>query len=326
MSSESTAKPGSGLFDRRSALVLAGGLTAAGCSGTLMTPVRQAARAGTELYVTGSPVPDLAVPSDTRPTGTLTIDGAQLAYWDTGGTGPAIVLLHPATGSSLIWGYQQQALADAGYRVIGYSRRGFNGSPNADPEESGTGAGDLLQLVDQLGVERMHLVGSAAGAFIAASFAIAHPHRVNTLTIACSIVSISDPRVRALVPWLFEPWWNELPHDQRELSASYRSVNKAGSEHWNALHEISHEGVEAVSQPAGDEDATLETMARIPVPTLLLYGGADLLSPPPVGRILASAIPDSELAVLSECGHSAYWERPAEFNATLLDFMTRRGS
>src|SRR5690606_3400486 len=146
-------------FDRRGALTLAGGLTAAGCTGALMTPSRLAARDGSELYVTGSPVPDLAVPPVTSPTGTVSIDGAKLAYWDTGGNGPAIVLLHPATGSSLIWGYQQQALADAGYRVIGYSRRGFNGSPNADPKQTGTGAGDLLQLVDQLGVERMHLVG-----------------------------------------------------------------------------------------------------------------------------------------------------------------------
>src|SRR5262245_48728746 len=54
--------------------------------------------------------------------------GTRLAYWDTGGDGQPIVLLHPATGSALIWGYQQPVFARAGYRVIAYSRRGHHNS------------------------------------------------------------------------------------------------------------------------------------------------------------------------------------------------------
>ena len=52
----------------------------------------------------------------------------RLFYWDTGGDGQPIVLMHPASGSALIWGYQQPVFAKAGYRVIAYSRRGHNGS------------------------------------------------------------------------------------------------------------------------------------------------------------------------------------------------------
>jgi pimeloyl-ACP methyl ester carboxylesterase len=64
------------------------------------------------------------------------------------GTGPAVVLLHPATGSSLVWGYQQATFAAAGYRVVGYSRRGFNGSSPVDPANPGSGA-DALRAVFQ---------------------------------------------------------------------------------------------------------------------------------------------------------------------------------
>src|SRR5215471_1965202 len=67
----------------------------------------------------------------------------RLFYWDTGGDGPPIVLLHPFTGSALIWGYQQPAFATAGYRVIGYSRRGYYNSAPLERDKPGTGADDL---------------------------------------------------------------------------------------------------------------------------------------------------------------------------------------
>ena len=60
--------------------------------------------------------------------GVAELSGTRLYYWDTGGSGPALVLLHPATGSALMWVHQQPAFAQAGYRVIGYSRRGYFGS------------------------------------------------------------------------------------------------------------------------------------------------------------------------------------------------------
>src|SRR5215467_9865243 len=77
---------------------------------------------------TTAPIP---VPAQvSAKTGTAQLPDTRLYYWDTGGDGPAIVLLHPATGSALIWGYQQPAFAKAGYRVIGYSRRSYY---NSDP-------------------------------------------------------------------------------------------------------------------------------------------------------------------------------------------------
>ena len=62
------------------------------------------------------------------------------------------------------------------------------------------------------------------------------------------------------------------------------------------------------------------------VPTLLIYGDADPNASPPVGRLFNRTIPNSELVILNECGHSGYWERPALFNAAVLEFMKRRGA
>src|SRR5215470_4585159 len=82
--------------------------------------------------------------------GVAQIPDTRLWYWDTGGQGVPIVLLHPATGSALIWVYQQPVFAKAGYRVIAFSRRGYYNSAAFDSKNPGIGSEDLKQLTDVL--------------------------------------------------------------------------------------------------------------------------------------------------------------------------------
>src|SRR4249920_228663 len=110
--------------------------------------------------------------------GMAQIPDTRLWYWDTGGQGVPIVLLHPATGSGLIWSYQQPVLAKAGYRVIGYSRRGYYNSAPFERDKPGTGADDLRGLVDFLGSRKFHAVASAAGGSVASDFAFSYQDRL----------------------------------------------------------------------------------------------------------------------------------------------------
>jgi pimeloyl-ACP methyl ester carboxylesterase len=257
----------------------------------------------------------------TAPAAVAQLDGVDLWYWDTGGDRPAVVLLHPATGSGLVWGYQQAAFAAAGYRVIGYSRRGFNGSNSGDPAKPGTAAEDLRKLLDHLRVERAHLIGTAAGGIVAASFALAWPQRVRSLVLACTLLSPSDREISTLISSLREPWYNTLPHEVRELSPSYRAIDKDGVQRWHELHAQSRGANPPVTQPSG-EPANLAAIARLAMPVLFIAGDADLISPPPLARRFSKAVAGSRIVVLPECGHSAYWERPREFNAAVLGFLS----
>ena len=94
--------------------------------------------------------------------GLVELRDVKLWVTDTGGSGPAVIFLHPTTGSGLIWGYQQPVFAAAGYRVIAYSRRGHAGSEPGPKDNPGTGADDLKGLADALGIDRFHAVGLAA--------------------------------------------------------------------------------------------------------------------------------------------------------------------
>ena len=109
-------------------------------------------------------------------TGMIDIPGAQLFYWDTGGTGTPIVLMHPASGSAMIWDYQQPAFAKAGYRVIAYSRRGYAKSSALDKANPGSGSEDLAAFVKALNLPRFHLIASAAGGSISMDFALSLIH------------------------------------------------------------------------------------------------------------------------------------------------------
>ena len=100
--------------------------------------------------------------------------------------------MHAATHSAAGWVYQQPVLARAGYRAIGYSRRGYFRSDPGDPENPGCAADDLDHLVGFLKLGQVDLVAAAHGAFFALDFALAHPHKVRGLTIVSSLMGITD--------------------------------------------------------------------------------------------------------------------------------------
>jgi len=99
--------------------------------------------------------------------------------------------VHPATGSALIWGYQQPALAKADYRVIGYSRRSYYGSDPLSKESPGVASEDLHNLIEVLGIRKFHIVGSAAGGGVAADYAVSHPDRLLSLVINSNPAGLS---------------------------------------------------------------------------------------------------------------------------------------
>ena len=142
----------------RRSMIEGGALFAVGAALIEGAPAHAAAAAGDPII----PVP-LPVQMPAKE-GIADLRGTRLAYWDTGGDGPAIVLLHPSTGSLLMWGYQQPVFANAGYRVIAYSRRGHYHSEPVPRENPGSASQDLHNLVEFLGIRKFHAVASAAGA------------------------------------------------------------------------------------------------------------------------------------------------------------------
>jgi len=248
--------------------------------------------------------------------------GARIFYRDSGGRGVPVVFLHAATGSSRVWEYQVPALTAAGYRFLAYDRRGW-GRTAIEPAgpQPGTGAGDLLGLLDLLGIDRAHLVGTAAGAFVALDFALSYPQRVRSLVIANTIGGVQDPDYLELGRRIRPPQFDALPPEFRELGPSYRAAQAEGTRRWMELEKISRPpGPPAPAQPMRNR-ITFSLLETIKAPTLLLTGGADLYAPPPLLRLFAARIKGSESIIVPEAGHSTYWEQPEVFNRAVLEFI-----
>lgn len=258
----------------------------------------------------------------------VTVPGARIFYRDTGGNGTPVILLHAATGSSRVWDYQIPAFVAAGYRVIAFDRRGWgrteiDSAAPQHPLEIGTAAGDLLALLGQLHLDRAHVIGTAAGGFVAIDFALSYPQRLRSLVVANSIGAVQDADYVELGRRIRPPEFAKLPPDFRELGPSYRAGNPAGTERWVQLEKMSRPpGPLAPPQPLRNL-ITFAMLETIQAPTLLLTGDADLYAPPPILPLFAARIKGSETLVIPEAGHSAYWEQPDVFNRAVLKFLAK---
>ena len=190
--------------------------------------------------------------------------------------------------------------------------------------QPGTGADDLLGLVNHLGVDRFHLVGTAGGAFVALDFVLSFPQRLRSLVVANSIGAVQDEDYlelgRRLRP---APQFNALPPEIRELGPSYRAANPEGTKRWVELEHVSRpEGPLAPAQTMRNR-VTFAALEQISTPTLLLTGGADLFAPPPLLKLFSARIKRSESVIVPEAGHSSYWEQPEVFNRAVLTFIRK---
>jgi pimeloyl-ACP methyl ester carboxylesterase len=244
----------------------------------------------------------------------------ELWYWDTGGSGPAIVLIHAANGSARSWGYQQPVFGTAGYRVIAYARRGYDESDSAPKDNPGTNSEDLHHLLEFLGVGKFHAVATAAGVQITLDYALSHGERLSSMVLACGVGGVSDLDFVNMKNQLKPPNLDTYPVSVRELGPSYLAANPDGALQW-----------EEHSRRARTGDVSRKTVHQINwsklealnVPTLLVAGEADLSAPPSLVRKYAEHIANSEFVAVPEAGHSVFWERPDIFNRLVLDFIRR---
>ena len=253
--------------------------------------------------------------------GMAELPSTRLWYWDTGGAEEPIVLLHPASGSALIWLYQQPVFARAGYRVVAYSRRNYYNSDLAPEDNPGTASEDLQNLIEFLRLEKFHLVSSAAGGSVAADYALSHPERLMSLTVSSNNLAAANGYIAEAAAKIRTKEWDDLPRWFRELGPSYRAANPAGVQKWIELNHKSETGKGARQKLVNV--VSPEKLETLRVRTLLMTGAADMFTSPSIMRMFARHVPDNEVVIAPECGHSIYWEQPEFFNRTVLGFIGR---
>jgi 3-oxoadipate enol-lactonase len=253
----------------------------------------------------------------------------RLAYADEG-PGPAVVLLHGFPLSHEMWSPQLTALGST-YRVIAPDLRGHGVSPA--PEGIYTMdemADDVIELLDLLHItERVVMGGLSMGGYVALALWARHPERIRGLilmdtragadtveaaagreALASAVLEAGD--AKPVVPNMLPRLFTSMTLEQRpERVEPLRAV----MEHTNPL------GVAGALRGMAKRPDRRGLLPTISVPTLVMVGEHDVITPPAEARSMADAIPGSQFALIPSAGHLAPYENAAAANEFLLQFL-----
>ena len=251
------------------------------------------------------------------------IPGARLWFKETGQHGTPVVFLHAASGTNDSWGLQEPAFNEAGYRCIAYDRKTWGRSESITP--AGSAGDDLEALAQNLGLNRFHLVCTALGGIIGLDYTVEYPDRVISLTGSSSFTGVTDQSYLDVQTRLRPPEISKLPIELREVGPSYRAVNPEGVAEWLRIEESSRHEITPEEGQSPRSPMTYARLAAMQIPVLMLTGGADLLSPPAMMKLVADHIPNCRFEVVPEAGHAAFHEEPEVWNKLVLEFIGQHG-
>lgn len=248
-------------------------------------------------------------------------DGAALSWWDSG-SGVPLILNHAHSGTGEDWGHQIGPLSAAGYRVIGWTRRGY--MPSCRGVEPGTQGGDLAAVCAACGLaDGLHLLGLAAGGMAALDFALAEPGRIAHLTLCNSLMGLAEPDWQTALRAAQAPDLARQPPDARELSPGFRRrFPQETAAFAGRVLRAEARGDGEPPQPVAHR-ARLDDLARFGNRLTLITGAQDLYLPPAVLCGLASRLPEAQIVILPEVAHLAPFEAPDAFNALMTRLLAQ---
>ncbi|NMN98388.1 alpha/beta fold hydrolase [Antrihabitans stalactiti] len=247
------------------------------------------------------------------------------------GTGDPLVLVCGTTQDLRLWAPLVPALS-ASRRVILYNHRGIGASTRGAGTLSVRSlADDLDALLEALAIEHADILGWSLGTAVAQELVLAHPDRARSLVLAATW-GRTTPFQQAVITALAHPWrtgdW-AAALAAMAISFSEEFVNSPGfAPTMAALAPLFPSTDAQMSAVVEQFDAdlahdTLDRLGTITVPTLVIAGEKDLLTPPAEGQTVANAIPGARFELFTGPGasHAVMLERSAEFLAVVTGFL-----
>jgi 3-oxoadipate enol-lactonase len=236
---------------------------------------------------------------------------------------PVLVLSNSLGSTSEMWDPQIPALTER-FRVIRYETRGHDSAPVPDgPYALDELGGDVLALLDRLGVERAHFAGLSLGGMTGMWLAVNAPERIDRLVLLCTSAMLANDhdwplRARtvrekgtgAVAEAVVERWF----------TPAYVEANADVAEHMRKMiADTPAEGYAGCCDAIAAMDL-VEDLTRVKAPTLVIAGRQDPATPPRHGEQIAGRIPAARLELV-DAAHLASYERPDEVIALMRQHL-----
>jgi 3-oxoadipate enol-lactonase len=260
----------------------------------------------------------------------VTDDGTKIAYSGWGRrSGSPVVLIQGLGVDGRGWALQRGAFGRR-HRCIAVDNRGTGGSDAPPgPYDLSRMAADVVAVMDAAGIERAHIVGASMGGVIAQIIGVLHPDRTTSLTLACTACRHHDWRRELFAEWAEEVSeggmsalidgdgmrWLIGPRLQRRFGVFVNVLGRV------LVQTKPHAFVAQVDAILAASDELRFELPKIAVPTLVITGSQDTLTPLGDAEELAELIPTSRLYVLRGAAHGLMAEAPNGFNDVVTRFL-----
>lgn len=258
-------------------------------------------------------------------------DGTRLHYDVWGRRDGEPVVMIQGLGADMRGWIAQRRSFGARYRCISLDNRGVGSSDKPDgPYDLEVMAADVIAVMDAIGVESAHVMGASMGGALAQIIAVRYPERVRSLILACTACQHLPWRRELLTEWALMAETQGMKafvkHNLRwlvglrSLRRIYPAMTLLGPLALNVEWQAFVAQIHAILDM---NDDLRNELADVAVPTLVLAGSQDRLTPVGDSEELASLIPNAELAVIRGGAHVFMVEQARSFNRTALAFLDR---
>ena len=237
---------------------------------------------------------------------------------------PVLVMANSLGTTMQMWDPQAPVFRES-FRLVRYDHRGHGGSPvPPGPYAMDDLGGDVLALMDRLGVERFSFCGLSIGGLVGMWLGSEAPERVERLVLCCTAARFDPPDawearaksvraggVGAVADAVLERWFTPAFREERPEVLEW-----AGG----MLRNTSAEGYAGCCEAIRDADLG-PGLGRISAPTLVIAGSEDPAAPVEKAQIVRDGIPNARLAVVERAAHIANVENPDEVTGEILDHL-----
>lgn len=255
--------------------------------------------------------------------------GAELAF-DDHGAGEAVLLIHGHPFNRTMWRFQYEALSARGFRVIAPDLRGYGESaPLGTRVTMRQFAEDIVDLLDELQVAYIAVVGLSMGGLVAMEMAMGWPERVSALGLVATTaqaVSTDERETRLALADRLDAGegLDDLLATMREKSFGSNPTSQLVADVEAMMKTTSAGGAAAALRGRTERPDYRPLLSRLRMPIFVCVGDEDVFSTREVTEELVGSLRSCELVEIAGVGHLPNLEAPEAFNVALLRFLERR--